>query len=41
MVKPRAPRPPFRSGPPARSPAFEVEIPAFSLHLPGARRRLN
>ena len=21
--------------------AFEVEIPAFSLHLPGARRRLN
>jgi len=25
----------------ARGDAFEVEIPAFSLHLPGARRRLN
>ena len=24
-----------------RGEAFEVEIPAFSLHLPGARRRLN
>ncbi|MDP1737522.1 MAG: Co2+/Mg2+ efflux protein ApaG [Caulobacter sp.] len=25
----------------AKGDAFEVEIPAFSLHLPGARRRLN
>lgn len=25
----------------AAGEAFEVEIPAFSLHLPGARRRLN
>ncbi len=25
----------------AAGDAFDVEIPAFSLHLPGARRRLN
>jgi ApaG protein len=25
----------------AKGDAFAVEIPAFSLHLPGARRRLN
>jgi ApaG protein len=26
---------------PAGGEAFDVEIPAFSLHLPGALRRVN
>ena len=33
MVKPRAPRPPFRSAPPARSPAFEARYPTLAERL--------